>query len=414
MQLLIKNIKQLVTVSANGKQVKTGADMRDLGVIEKATVLVEDGLFRWIGRSEDYQQTTDSDATVLDSSDFVALPGFVDAHTHLVFAGSRENEFAMRAEGKTYQQIAEQGGGILSTVAATRGATKKELKKLASKRLDEMMKLGTTTVEIKSGYGLDEDSEMKMLEAIHELKSEHYMSIVPTFLGAHAVPPEFKNKPQDYVDLLCHRMIPYVAKRGLASFCDVFCDRGYFTVEQSRTILRQARSHHLGIKLHAEELSFEGGSHLAAELRATSADHLEHVDKEGIKRLKEAGTVAVLLPGVSFFLNHSYAPARALIDSGIPVAIASDFNPGSCMSFSMPLMMTIACTHMGMTPEEAITASTLNGAAALMLSNKVGSIEVGKEADLILYEIPDYRYLPYHFGANHAGVIIKRGTILEF
>jgi imidazolonepropionase len=414
MQLLISNIRQLVTVGSGGKAFKAGREMRDLGVLEQASVLIEDGTITWIGNASDFSNTLQPDADTLDGSSYVALPGFVDSHTHALFGGSRENEFAMRAEGKTYREIAEQGGGILSTVRSTRAATKKELKKAAGKRLDEMMKHGTTTVEIKSGYGLSEEAEIKMLEAITELAQEHFMSIHSTFLGAHAIPPEFKERHAEYLALLCDRMLPHIAKRKLARFCDVFCETGYFTVEESRQVLEQARANGLALKLHSDEFTAIGGTELAAELQATSVDHLEHVSDNAIARLRGAKTIAVLLPGVSFFLRNPYAPARKLIDAGIPVAIASDYNPGSCMSFSMPLMMTIACTQMSMTPEEAITASTLNGAAALGISDQVGSIEVGKRADIILYEIPNYRYLPYHFGANLAAKIIKNGTILEF
>jgi len=413
-QLLIKNINQLVTVASAGKPWKTGTEMRNLGVIENATILVENGKISAIGSEKDLAKSILKDAEILDASDRVALPGFVDSHTHLVFAGTRENEFAMRAEGKTYQEIAEQGGGILSTVKATRQATKRDLKKLAARRLDDLLQHGTTTVEIKSGYGLDPDSEIKMLEVINDLAKEHYTTVVSTFLGAHAFPPEYKSNPDGYINLLCERMLPYIAKRKLAEFCDVFCDRGYFSPDQSRRILNEAARLGMKIKVHAEELGPSGGADLAAELHAVSVDHLEHITQQGIDGLKKSGVVATLLPGVSFFLNHGYAPARALIDSGVPVAIASDFNPGSCMSFSMPLMMTVACTHMKMSPEEAITSCTLNGAAALGLSSRVGSIEVGKDADIILYDIPNYRYLAYHFGANHVATVIKHGTILEF
>ena len=413
-QLLVKNIKQLVTVASGGKPWKTGVEMRDLDVRENSSVLIENGTIRAIGSAKDLEKKTVRDAEILDASDRVALPGFVDSHTHLVFAGTRENEFAMRAEGRSYQEIAEQGGGILSTVNATRQAAKRDLKKLAAKRLDDLLQHGTTTVEIKSGYGLDADSEVKMLEVINDLAKEHYSTVVATFLGAHAFPPEYKSNPEAYIDLICERMLPYVAKRKLAEFCDVFCDRGYFSVEQSRKILNVAMSLGMKAKVHAEELGPSGGAALAAELRAVSADHLEHIDRDGIEKLKKSGVVAALLPGVSFFLNHGYAPARTLIDSGVPVALASDFNPGSCMSFSIPLMMTIACTHMNMSPEEAITSCTLNGAAALGLSANIGSIEVGKEADIILYDIPNYHHLAYHFGANHVATVIKHGTMLEF
>jgi imidazolonepropionase len=414
MQLLLKNIKQLVTVNSDGALSRTGKSMRELGIIENASVFIEDGVIKWVGKSAAFKEKLKKDADTIDASTYVALPGFVDAHTHLVFAGTRENEFAMRTEGKTYQQIAEQGGGILSTVKATRAATKTELKKLASKRLDSMMQHGTTTVEAKSGYGLDEDSEIKILEAINELDKEHPMSVVSTFLGAHAVPPEFKGKPDDYVQLICERMLRYISRKKLARFCDVFCDKGYFTVEQTRRIFEKARSLGFDLKIHADELANIGASGLAADLSAVSADHLENISGDEIRRLKKAGVVAMLLPGVSFFLNHPHANARAFIDAGIPVAIASDFNPGSCMSFSMPLMMTIACTQMKMTPEEAITATTLNAAAALKLSDNIGSIEVGKQADIVLYEIPNYQYLAYNFGVNLVSKVIKKGTILEF
>jgi imidazolonepropionase len=414
MQLLLTNIRQLVTVRSNGRAFKAGNAMRDLGVIENASVLIEDGVIHWIGAASDFSSTLDADADTLDCTPYIALPGFVDSHTHALFAGSRENEFAMRAEGRTYQEIAAQGGGILSTVQATRAATKKELKKSASRRLDAMMKHGTTTVEIKSGYGLSEDAELKMLEAISELTNEHFMTIRSTFLGAHALPPEFRDKRSDYITLLCERMLPHIAKRKLAQFCDVFCEGGYFTLAETRQILEQARERGLGLKVHSDEFTALGGTRLAAELGAVSADHLEHISDEAIQALARGKTVAVVLPGVSFFLRNPYAPVRKLIDAGAPVAIASDFNPGSCMSFSMPLMMTIACTHMSMTPEEAITASTLNGAAALGISEQYGSIEVGKRADIVLFDVPNYRYLLYHFGTNHAAKVIKHGTILEF
>jgi len=414
MQLLISNLRQLVTVRSGGKSFKRGQEMRDIGVMENASVLIENGVITWIGNASDFTNTLEPDADTIDGSSYVALPGFVDSHTHTIFGGSRENEFALRSEGKTYQEIAAQGGGILSSVNATRNATKKELKKAGSKRLDAMMRHGTTSVEIKSGYGLSEDGEIKMLDAITELANEHFMTIRSTFLGAHALPPEFKERREEYIDLLCNRMMPHIAKRKIAQFCDVFCETGYFTVEESRRILEQAATHGLGLKLHSDEFNSLGGTQLAAELKAVSVDHLEHISDNAIAALQRGSTIAVLLPGVSFFLRNPYAPARKLIDAGVPLAIASDFNPGSCMAFSMPLMMTIACTQMSMTPEEAITASTLNGAAAMGIADQVGSIEIGKRADIILYDIPNYRYLAYHFGSNLAAKIIKNGTILEF
>jgi len=291
---------------------------------------------------------------------------------------------------------------------------KKELKRTTARFMTDMMKQGTTTIEIKSGYGLDKDSEIKMLEAINELKNEEMMTVVPTFLGAHAVPPEYRNDRSAYVRLIIEEMFPYIGRRHLAAYCDVFCEKGYYDVDETERLLHEGIQWGMAPKIHADELTASGGAELAARVGAMSADHLEHVTERGIQALSTAGVIAGLLPGVSFFLNHGYAPARQLIDSGVPVSLASDFNPGSCMSFSMPMMMTIACTHMRMSPEEALTAATLNGAAALGMSSTLGSIEVGKNADLVIADIPDYSFLAYHFGTTHIDLIVKNGTILEF
>lgn len=388
--------------------------MSELGIIENAAVLIEDDRITWVGRMEDLSMGDIKEADVIDCMNKTVMPGFVDSHTHLVFAGSREDEFAQRSSGATYHEITASGGGILNTVSQTRVASKKELKKRATKWLNAMLRHGTTTVEIKSGYGLTKDSEIKMLEVINELSTEEVMAIVPTFLGAHAVPPEFHNRKDEYVELIIKEMLLYVAHRHLAEFCDVFCERGYFELADTEKILNKARELKFHLKLHAEELSPLGGAELAGKLGAISADHLEHVSDDGIKALSSSGVVATLLPGVSFFLNHQYAPARKMMDAGVSVALASDFNPGSCMSYSMPMMMTIACTHMKMSPEESITASTLNGAAALNRSHEVGSIEVGKKADVVVLDIPNYKFLPYHFGENHVYRTIKNGVVLEF
>jgi imidazolonepropionase len=391
-----------------------GKEMSELGIIENAAVLIEDDRITWVGRMEDLSMGDIKEADVIDCMNKTVMPGFVDSHTHLVFAGSREDEFAQRSSGATYHEITASGGGILNTVRQTRVASKKELKKRATKWLNAMLRHGTTTVEIKSGYGLTKDSEIKMLEVINELSTEEVMAIVPTFLGAHAVPPEFHNRKDEYVELIIKEMLLYVAHRHLAEFCDVFCERGYFELADTEKILNKARELKFHLKLHAEELSPLGGAELAGKLGAISADHLEHVSDDGIKALSSSGVVATLLPGVSFFLNHQYAPARKMMDAGVSVALASDFNPGSCMSYSMPMMMTIACTHMKMSPEESITASTLNGAAALNRSHEVGSIEVGKKADVVVLDIPNYKFLPYHFGENHVYRTIKNGVVLEF
>ncbi|MGA9116933.1 MAG: imidazolonepropionase [Bacteroidota bacterium] len=413
MNLFIANIAQCVTVPAGAGGVKRGRAMRDLGVITDAGLLCRNGRIAWVGPMSRWTEELPGDFPRMDARGKVVLPGFVDSHTHMMFAGDRAHEFALRAEGATYQQIAEQGGGILSTIAHVRAASRKDLKKRTARWLGEMMRYGTTTVEIKSGYGLETASELKMMEAITELREEEVVGVVPTFMGAHAVPPEFRGDPAGYVRLVTEEMIPLVGKRRLAAFCDVFCERGYFDPADARRILEAGRAHGMRPKVHADEITPLGGAQLAAELGAVSADHLEHVTDDGIAALRDAGTVATVLPGVSFFLNHGYAPARRLIDGGATLAIASDFNPGSCMSFSMPLMMTIACTQMRMTPEEAITAATLHGAAALGLASDLGSIEPGKRADLVVADVPDYRHLAYHFGFNHAAAVIKGGTILE-
>ena len=386
--------------------------MRELGVLTEAAVVCRGGTIAWVGPMSEL--ALKDDLPEYDARGMVVLPGFVDSHTHMMFAGDRSEEFALRSSGATYQEIAAGGGGILNTVRHLRQASKKELKKSTSRSLAEMLRHGTTTVEIKSGYGLETRSELRMLEAIAELSREEVATVVGTFIGAHAVPPEFAGRQREYVELVVEEMLPLVAERKLASFCDVFCDQGYFTVEESRKILLEAKHLALGVKLHAEELAPGKGAQLAVELGAVSCDHLEQVDEPGIGALAGSGVVATLLPGVSFFLNHGYAPARSLIDRGVAVAIASDFNPGSCMAFSMPLMMTIACTQMRMTPEEAITASTINGAAALGCSATRGSIEPGKAADMIVCDIPHYRHLAYHFGTNHVVRTIKHGTLLEY
>lgn len=411
MNLFITNIGQLVTVAANGERVKRGAQMRELHIHTNASLLIRDGIIASIGKADDVPP---EEIEVIDAGGRVMLPGFVDSHTHTVFAGSRENEFAMRSEGKTYQQIAEAGGGILSTMRSVREATKRELYRSAERRLNDMLRGGTTTVEIKSGYGLSPEAEMKMLEVISELKRDHYSTIVGTFLAAHTVPPEYADNRQGYVDRICDYMMPHVAERKLAVFVDVFCETGYFDLKQTEQIILEAKRHGLIPKLHADQLSAMGATELGAKHNAISVDHLEQTTPAGIEALKNGGTIATVLPGCSLFLNHPYAPARSIIDAGIPLAIATDFNPGSQMCHSMQMMLTLACTQMRMTPEEAVTAATLNAAAALGMSGAVGSIEPGKQADVVLYDVTDYRTIPYHYGTNHVWKIVKNGVLLDF
>lgn len=412
MNLLINNIGQLVTVASPGKRVKTGNEMRSLGILTDASLLIENGVIANIGKRDEV--TAPEEYDVVDAQGRTVLPGFVDSHTHTVFAGSRENEFALRAEGKSYQEIAEGGGGILSTVRATRETSKKELYHLAERRLNDMMRYGTTTVEIKSGYGLSPEAEIKILEVIHDLKRDHYVTIVPTFLGAHAFPPEFKDNKQGYVDRICDYMMPYIAEKKLATFVDVFCEKGYFDLHVTEQIILEAKRLGLIPKLHADQLNAFGAVELGAKHNAISVDHLEKTNDEGIAALKNSNTIATVLPGCSLFLNHPYAPARKIIDAGIPLAIATDFNPGTQMCYSMQMMLTLACTQMKMTPEEAITAATLNAAAAIGLSDELGSIEIGKQADVVIYDVHDYRYIPYHYGVNHVWKVIKNGVVLEF
>ncbi|HAV24424.1 MAG: imidazolonepropionase [Ignavibacteria bacterium GWA2_55_11] len=412
-QLLLHHIRQLLTF-AGPPSPRRGVELRDIGLLTDASVLVENGKIAWVGPAGDLDGTRVHDADEIDCSESVVLPGLIDCHTHAMFAGTREDEFAQRSEGVSYQEIANRGGGILSTVKATRAATKRELKRLTARRLDLMMQHGTTTMEIKSGYGLNEEAELKMLEAIRELQDEHPATVVATFLGAHAVPPEYEGRSDEYITLLIERILPYIAKRHLAAFCDVFCENGYFTTSQSNRLLSAAAGLGLGVRLHADQLHQIGASALGAELSAHTVDHLERIDDRSIAALRSSGTIGVILPGASFFLGGPYAPARKLIDSGVPIAIASNFNPGSCMSFSLPLMTTIACTQTGVTPEEALSAVTVNAAVALGISDRFGSIDTGKEADFVMFDVPSYRSISYEFGTNLVSRVIKRGVLLEF
>jgi imidazolonepropionase len=409
--LVVKHASQLVTVATQGERVKVGAAMRDLGVVDDGALIARDGRIDWVGATKDLP-ALDAGAEVIDASGKTVLPGFVDSHTHLIFAGTREDEFALRIAGTSYQEIAERGGGINATVARVRASSRDQLKELARPRLDRMLAFGVTTVEAKSGYGLSLADEIKSLEAIAELGREHDCELVPTFLGAHEVPPEYRDDRDGYIRLVAERMLPEVADRRLADFCDVFCERGVFDVGESERILLAAQRRGLKLKVHADEFSPLGGADLAGRLGAVSADHLLHVTPSGAEALRRAGTVATLLPGTAFFLGLPSAKARWLIDHGVPVALATDCNPGSCMTENLPLIGTMACSQMKMDPAEVITALTLNSAAALARSDRVGSLERGKQADLVILDVPNYRLFPYHFGANHVWRVIKRGRVV--
>ena len=403
MLTVIHHAAQLVGVAPGGA----------CAIIADGSLVLRDGLIDWVGAAAKMPAVAEEGTTWIDARGKVVLPGFVDSHTHLLFAGSRADEFEQRLRGLSYQEIAARGGGILNTVRRVRQATKDELKALARPRLRRMLQFGVTTVEVKSGYGLTPADEIKCLEAIAELTAEGPWELVPTFLGAHAVPPEYRDNREGYLHSLCDDMLPEIARQRLAEFCDVFCETGVFSVEESRRILHRARDLGLRLKIHADELSPLGGAELAAEVGAVSADHLLCVTGRGIDALATSGTVATLLPGTAFFLGVDYAPARKLIERGVAVALASDCNPGTCPTENLPLVGAMACTRMGMLPGEVVTALTLHGAAALGRSERLGSLTPGKQADVIICAVPDYRELFYHFGINHVECVVKRGRVVH-
>ena len=385
-----------------------------LGVVRGGALAAVAGRIVWVGRTAEARRAVWllKGGRAVDARGRVVLPGFVDSHTHLVFAGSREKEFARRIAGATYQEVAAAGGGILSTVAATREATVDELVALARRRLDLVLQHGTTTAEVKSGYGLTTADELKMLEAIRLLDETHPVELHASFCGAHEVPPEFKGDTEGYVDLIVREMLPEVAGRKLAEYCDVFCEAGVFSVAQARRILLAARVYGLRAKLHADEFVGTGGAQLAAEVGALSADHLLVASLDGIRAMKDAGVTATLLPGTALFLRLAYAPARRFLETGVRVALATDFNPGSSYTPNLQLILTLACTQMRMTVEEAIWAATLGGAHALGLAGQVGSLAPGKACDLAVLYVPSYYHLPYLYGVNHVETVVKGGRLV--
>ena len=412
--LIVKNAEQLLTLRSMQEGPRTKDAMEDLRIIEDGAVAVSGNKIVGVGKTKDILDEVEIShkTKVIDAKDKVVLPGFVDCHTHPVFANTREDEFEMRIKGKTYQEIAAAGGGIKSSVKDLRSKSKEELIQLALPRLNRMLSYGTTTIEAKSGYGLSLDDEIKMLEVIKELNKIHPIDLIPTFLGAHEIPEEYKNNRKEYIKLITEKMIPEVAKRKLAVFCDIFCEKGVFDIEESREVLKAAKDHGFGLKLHADQLSALGGSKLAAELGAISADHLEFIDDDGIEKMKESGVIGVLLPGACFGLGITeYPPARKMIERGLPVALATDFNPGSSMTESMPMILSLACLMMRMTPAEAIVASTINSAYAVDKGNEMGSIEEGKKADLVIWNVQNYKEIPYHFGVNLVDQVIKDGKV---
>lgn len=407
-------IRNATIVTPVGNSAKCGKDMGELSVIENGAIAIDDGKIAYCGLDASLPVEFMSGLyESVDAQGRVVLPGFVDSHTHLIFGGYRPNEFEWRLKGDSYMSIMERGGGIQSTVNSTREESSESLREKAQWFIDRMVSMGVTTVEAKSGYGLDTESEVKMLDVIDSLAKdpEQKLRIVATFLGAHAVPKEYKGRTGEYIDLMIKEMLPAVKDKAI--FCDIFTEKNVFEIEDSRRFLKAAKEAGFKLKLHADEIVTLGGAELAAELGAISADHLLHVSDEGICRMAEEGTVATLLPLTAFALKEPFAPARKFIDAGAAVALATDLNPGSCFSGSIPLTIALACIYMKMSIEETITALTLNGAAALDLAEDTGSIEVGKSGDLVILEFDNYRMLPYYVGMNCVNTVISKGRVVS-
>ena len=399
MSLAIVNIGQLVTLAGPARP-RVGNELRELGILADAALMIEDGRIAAAGNYKKLRAQIAKDATVVDVQGRCVTPGFVDAHTHLVFAGNRAAEFEQRIAGATYQQIAAAGGGILRTVALTRAASEDELLAAARRHRDWMLRSGTTTMEAKSGYGLDRETELKMLRVLRRLGEEGPARIVSTLLAAHTVPPEFALLREEYVRFIAQELIPEVAAENLARYCDAFCDDHAFTADECRTVLSAARSHGLRLRIHAEQFRPGTGAALAAELGAATADHLETINEETLTQLRAAQVQPVLLPGSVFALRRTqYPPARAMIEAGLGIVLATDFNPGSSPVASMPFMLSLGCLQMGLTPAEGLTAATINAAWSLGLGAEIGSLEAGKQADLLIHECADYRELAYFVAA---------------
>lgn len=412
MKTLFKNIKQLLQVRESGVLKVSGAEMKELPSISNAWMLVEDDRIADFGSMND-AYTGDFDEAV-DLSGKMLLPSWCDSHTHIVYAGNREQEFADRIKGLTYEEIANRGGGILNSAETLQKTSENELYEQSARRLEEVIGLGTGAVEIKSGYGLTEDAELKMLRVIRKLKENYQLPVKATFLGAHAIPSEFKSEPKIYMDLVIEEILPEVARQELAEYIDIFCEKGYFSVEDTNRLLTEAKKLGLKPKIHVNQFHSIGGIKAAVDHGALSVDHLEVMTSEDLEILKNSQTIPVALPSCSLFLSIPYTPARDLIDAGLPLALATDFNPGSTPSGNMNLVISLACIKMKMTPEEAINAATINGAYAMELSEEVGSITRGKKANFIVTkEIPSYTFLPYAFGTNSIDSVYLNGKIWQ-
>jgi len=409
LSLIIKNAKQLLTLQSDKKGPRIGEEMQHLGIIEHGAVAIDKAIIVDVGKTDEILNKYTSE-NIIDANGKIVMPGFVDPHTHPIFVQTRENELEMRIKGKSYKEISQSGGGIRSSINAVRKASLEELVTLAEKRINKMLQQGTTTMEAKSGYGLSTDSEIKMLRAIEILNEKSDMDIVPTFLGAHEFPEEYKDNKDKYIRILVDEMLPEVKRQGLSKYCDIFCESYVYNIDQSRYILGKAKEMGFRIRMHADELEPTGGAELSAEIGAITADHLGATSDKGIQAMKRAGVVPILLPGTTFSLGlDHYARARDMINAGLAVTLATDYNPGSCNCDSMQFIISLACIQMRMLPAEAIAASTINGAYSLELADKIGSIEKTKQADIVIMNIPSYQYIPYHLGSNCVDMVIKKG-----
>ena len=411
--LLIKNIGQLITM--RGPYPRRGRAMSEIELIEDGSIIVSGGVITAVGKTDEISGKVEpaENCVVISAEDKVVTPGFIDCHTHPVFARTREMEFEMRLAGKSYMDIARAGGGIRSSVRHLREMGIEELYARSKKTVNTLMSYGTTTIEAKSGYGLSTEAEIKSLEVIKRLNENEAIDLIPTFLGAHEVPDEFQGRKSEYIDLIINEMIPAVAEKGLAEFCDIFCEEGVFTIGESRTILRAAEKAGMKLKLHAEELKSIGGAELAVEIGAVSADHLTCISERGIEMMAESDTIAVLLPGTSFALGlEESAPARKMIEKGVAISLSTDCNPGSSMTESLPMIISLAALKMKMTAAESLSAVTVNAACAIDRGDCLGRLEEGLPADITIWDMNDYRELPYHYGVNMVDSVIKNGKIV--
>ena len=408
--LLVTNCSQLVTLAGRARP-RVGPELRELGIVQDGAMFVRGGRIVAVGKRSEIEPLAAADTEIFDADGRAIMPGFVDAHTHLIFAGNRADEFEMRSGGMTYQQIAERGGGIRSTVRRTRAATEDELIAAGRKHAQWFLQGGTTTIEAKSGYGLTVEDEVKILRAIRAMSQTTPLRCITTFLGAHEIPDEYRERPDAYVDLVVDEMLPRVAREHLAEFCDVFCESKVFSVEQAKRVLAAAKQYGLELRVHADQFTSGGAVELAASLHAKTVDHLEQTTAESIEVMKQAGVQPVLLPGSVYAIgSQKYAPARAMIEAGLPVVIATDFNPGSSPTASMPMILSLACTQMKMTPAEAVTAATINAAWSLNRGQEIGSLEPGKIADFVVHDAEDYRELAYFFGGHRAHAVFAGGV----